>query len=399
METPADIDKKEVEEQLKKGVEEQLKKVEHDTLAEEDALAKELIKKGEQALNNRLEEEKIVAATEKKDEEELESLLKQVEEVKEVEKNKDKKQVDEFEKANKSIFTFTVKEGVTVMLDGAQVASYTMIATEVLKVSLKGAEFFAEVGSSLPIIGVALKFAAMVGKQIKGHYELHKILDELKVILKELQKLLKLIQFVYNTFRDEIRNFYTARINKMREANGLKLEELKKLLKELKELFKIKLHPVIELKVKEKLKVIVDILKSIKGASESDDSPVTIPQQADPNRSSFTRIASALGSATKSFTSSAQKFGSYVKRTVLSLSSASTYKDEVLQAMIFENSLMFLYHSQYIMVIHEYEEALRKITPVEEVDKRDGNELIESIWDKIKKVEHEADGKKKSQSI
>ena len=379
MESP--VSKEEVSEEVREDVKEELKKVEDDKQAVAEAVAKELSDAQEDELNARLQDEEKVAEQEEEDKKVADDLLKQ------------------FEKENES--KLAVNQGATIILEGAEVASYTVIAIQLLQVSLKGTEFFADVGASLPIIGVALKFIAIVGKQIQGHFELHKILDELKVILKQLQKLLELIQFVYNTFRNEIRKFYTERINKMRVTNGVKLQDMIKLMDELKELFKIKLHPVIELKVKEKLNVVVNILKSIKGASESDDSPAqsqpsqeNLPQM-DTNKSSFTRIANAIGSATKTLTSNAQKFGSYVKRTGLSLTSASTYKNEVLESMIFENSLMFLYHSQYIMVIHEYEEALRKIKPFDGVDARDGNALIESIWGKIKNVEYENDGKTK----
>jgi hypothetical protein len=367
-------------EEVSKDVKEELKKVEDEAEAKKEEVVNELTAGEEKALNDRLKEEEKVASKEKEDEEKVENLLKQL------------------EKENES--KLAVNQRKTAVLEVAEVASYTVIAIELLQVGLKGVEFFAEVGASLPFIGVALKAIAVIGKQIKGHYELHKLLDELKVILQQLQKLLELIQFVYNTFRDEIRKFYTERVNKMRETKSVKLQDMIKLMDELKELFKIKLHPEIELKVKEKLKVVVNILNSIKGTQDKTDTnnPVTENTVGDNKqsvvKSRFATFTDSLRSAAKTISNGA----SYVKRTAMSLAYASTYKDEILESMIFENSLMFLYHSQYMLVIHEYEEALRKIEPLQgteanELCTKDGNALIEYIWDKIKEVKYE-NGKK-----
>jgi hypothetical protein len=365
-----------VEQEVKEVVEEAREQENN----EKEGLAHELSDAEKEALNARLKEEEEVAAQEENDKKVADNLLKQLEK-----ENESKLAVNNLE---------------TAVLEVAEVASYAVLATELLQVGLKGVEFFAEVGASLPFIGVALKAIAVIGKQIKGHYELHKLLDELKVILQQLQKLLELIQFVYNTFRDEIRKFYTERIKKMRETKSVKLQDMIKLMDELKELFKIKLHPEIELKVKEKLKVVVNILNSIKGTQDKTDTnnPVTENTVGDNKqsvvKSRFATFTDSLRSAAKTISNGA----SYVKRTAMSLASASTYKDEILESMIFENSLMFLYHSQYMLVIHEYEEALRKIEPLQgteanELFTKDGNALIECIWDKIKEVKYE-NGKK-----
>jgi hypothetical protein len=91
-----------------------------------------------------------------------------------------------------------------------KVSLYTFamsILSQGINVTLSATEITADIGSSLPVVGIALVLVDRLAKQYKASVELHDILEDIQVSLLACDKLIKLIVFTTNTFNEYYKTY------------------------------------------------------------------------------------------------------------------------------------------------------------------------------------------------
>jgi len=236
--------------------------------------------------------------------------------------------------------------------------------------------------------------------------------EDLYEIISKVEKLIKMIRFVSAIFKKKILQYLFARIiNRKREMANLKSvdgNEVSKMIKIIGIVFKTDIDSNIEFKAKEKLLIIQDILNKFKVEKMK---PVK-------NTSLLKKGLNKIGKTMKGLYNSAKT----PFKSMQDFLYANSYIDKIVRNITFENTLINLLLSQYVIMTNEFQELVRgfktikiykppinekQLTQINGIDEQlkkyiltdieniklfsenkteyiDGNTLIQHIWDTIR---------------
>jgi hypothetical protein len=298
---------------------------------------------------------------------------------------------------------------ITVSNEGIDIGP---ILTEIFQTGMKLTKLAGDLGPALPIIGTVLVFVAKFAKSVESNEELKSIVEDLYEIISKVEKLIKMIRFVSAIFKKKILQYLFARIiNRKREMANLKSvdgNEVSKMIKIIGIVFKTDIDSNIEFKAKEKLLIIQDILNKFK----------VDKIKPGKNASSVTKTFTKIKNMGKSLYNSMKT----PFKSMQDFLYANSYIDKIVRNITFENTLINLLLSQYVIMTNEFQELVRGfktikiykpsinekqftqingineqlkkyiLTDIENVklfsenktEYIDGNTLIQHIWDTIR---------------
>jgi hypothetical protein len=302
-----------------------------------------------------------------------------------------------------------VNINITVSNEGIDIGP---ILTEIFQTGMKLTKLAGDLGPALPIIGTVLVFVAKFAKSVESNEELKSIVEDLYEIISKVEKLIKMIRFVSAIFKKKILQYLFARIiNRKREMANLKSvdgNEVSKMIKIIGIVFKTDIDSNIEFKAKEKLLIIQDILNKFKVEKMK---PVK-------NTSLLKKGLNKIGKTMKGLYNSAKT----PFKSMQDFLYANSYIDKIVRNITFENTLINLLLSQYVIMTNEFQELVRgfktikiykppinekQLTQINGIDEQlkkyiltdieniklfsenkteyiDGNTLIQHIWDTIR---------------
>jgi len=286
------------------------------------------------------------------------------------------------------------------------------ILTEIFETGMKLTKLAGDLGPALPVIGTVLVFVSQFAKIVESNEELKSIVEDLYEIISKVEKLIKMIRFVTAIFKKKILQYLFARImNRKREIANLKSvdgNEISKMIKIIGIVFKTDIDSNIEFKAKEKLLIIQDILKKFKVDKMK---PVKNASLLKKGLNKIGKTIKGLYNSMKTPFKSMQDF-----------LYANSYIDKIVRNITFENTLINLLLSQYVIMTNELQELVRgfktikiyqplnnekQLTQINGIDNNlkkyiltdidnkkifsenkteyiDGNTLIQHIWDTIR---------------
>jgi len=302
-----------------------------------------------------------------------------------------------------------VNINITVSNEGIDIGP---ILTEIFETGMKLTKLAGDLGPALPVIGTVLVFVAKFAKSVESNEELKSIVEDLYEIISKVEKLIKMIRFVSAIFKKKILQYLFARIiNRKREMANLKSvdgNEISKMIKIIGIVFKTDIDSNIEFKAKEKLLIIQDILNKFK----------LDKIKPGKNASSVTKTFTKIKNMGKSLYNSMKT----PFKSMQDFLYANSYIDKIVRNITFENTLINLLLSQYVIMTNEFQELVRGfktikiykpsinekqftqingineqlkkyiLTDIENVklfsenktEYIDGNTLIQHIWDTIR---------------
>jgi hypothetical protein len=298
---------------------------------------------------------------------------------------------------------------ITVSNEGIDIGP---ILTEIFETGMKLTKLAGDLGPALPVIGTVLVFVAKFAKSVESNEELKSIVEDLYEIISKVEKLIKMIRFVSAIFKKKILQYLFARIiNRKREMANLKSvdgNEVSKMIKIIGIVFKTDIDSNIEFKAKEKLLIIQDILNKFK----------VDKIKPGKNASSVTKTFTKIKNMGKSLYNSMKT----PFKSMQDFLYANSYIDKIVRNITFENTLINLLLSQYVIMTNEFQELVRgfktikiykppinekQLTQINGIDEQlkkyiltdieniklfsenkteyiDGNTLIQHIWDTIR---------------
>jgi hypothetical protein len=302
-----------------------------------------------------------------------------------------------------------VNINITVSNEGID---FGPILTEIFETGMKLTKLAGDLGPALPVIGTVLVFVSKFAKIVESNEELKSIVEDLYEIISKVEKLIKMIRFVTAIFKKKILQYLFARImNRKREMANLKSvdgNEISKMIKIIGIVFKTDIDSNIEFKAKEKLLTIQDILKKFKVDKMK---PVKNASLLKKGLNKIGKTIKGLYNSMKTPFKSMQDF-----------LYANSYIDKIVRNITFENTLINLLLSQYVIMTNELQELVRgfktikiyqplnnekQLTQINGIDNNlkkyiltdidnkkifsenkteyiDGNTLIQHIWDTIR---------------
>jgi len=171
--------------------------------------------------------------------------------------------------------------------------------------------------------------------------------EDLYEIISKVEKLIKMIRFVSAIFKKKILQYLFAQIiNRKREmANPNSVNEISKMIEIIGIVFKTDIDSNIEFKAKEKLLIIQDILNKFKVEKMK---PVE-------NASSVTKTFTKIKNMGKSLYNSMKT----PFKSMQDFLYANSYIDKIVRNITFENTLINLLLSQYVIMTNEFQELVR----------------------------------------
>ena len=257
-----------------------------------------------------------------------------------------------------------------------KVSLYTFamsILSQGINVTLSATEITADIGSSLPVVGIALVLVDRLAKQYKASVELHDILEDIQVSLLACDKLIKLIVFTTNTFNEYYKNYIQVistqlvdNINKNEnitcDQNNVDKKIVDLVTDKLKAFINTKINAAIEIKIKAKISIINLILEEID--------------------SGFIKKAPEQSSAPVSYFNSLKIKGTNLLKRSYKFFIPNDYKRRILNALNIINNLLIVYNSQFDWVIRANERFLKDITiPISKIittknDNKQNNTIV-----------------------
>ena len=302
-----------------------------------------------------------------------------------------------------------VNINITVSNEGID---FGPILTEIFETGMKLTKLAGDLGPALPVIGTVLVFVAKFAKSVESNEELKSIVEDLYEIISKVEKLIKMIRFVSAIFKKKILQYLFARIiNRKREIANVKSldgNEVSKMIKIIGIVFKTDIDSNIEFKAKEKLLIIQDILNKFKVEKMK---PVKNTSLLKKGLNKIGKTIKGLYNSMKTPFKSMQDF-----------LYANSYIDKIVRNITFENTLINLLLSQYVIMTNEFQELVRgfktikiykpsinekQLTQINGINEQlkkyiltdientkifsenkteyiDGNTLIQHIWDTIR---------------
>uniref|UniRef100_A0A6C0ESB1 Uncharacterized protein n=1 Tax=viral metagenome TaxID=1070528 RepID=A0A6C0ESB1_9ZZZZ len=228
------------------------------------------------------------------------------------------------------------------------------ILTEIFETGMKLTKLAGDLGPALPVIGTVLIFVGNFAKLVESNEELKSIVEDLYEIISKVEKLIKMIRFVSAIFKKKILQYLFARIiNRKREMVILKSvdgNEISKMIKIIGIVFKTDIDSNIEFKAKEKLLIIQDILNKFK----------VDKMKPGKNASSATKTITRLQNVGKSLYNSIKT----PFKSIQDFLYANSYIDKIVRNITFENTLINLLLSQYVVMTNEFQELVRGFKPI-----------------------------------
>jgi hypothetical protein len=228
------------------------------------------------------------------------------------------------------------------------------ILTEIFETGMKLTKLAGDLGPALPVIGTVLIFVGNFAKLVESNEELKSIVEDLYEIISKVEKLIKMIRFVSAIFKKKILQYLFARIiNREREMAILKSvdgNEISKMIKIIGIVFKTDIDSNIEFKAKEKLLIIQDILNKFK----------VDKMKPGKNASYATKTITRLQNVGKSLYNSIKT----PFKSIQDFLYANSYIDKIVRNITFENTLINLLLSQYVVMTNEFQELVRGFKPI-----------------------------------
>jgi hypothetical protein len=235
---------------------------------------------------------------------------------------------------------------ITVSNEGIDIGP---ILTEIFETGMKLTKLTGDLGPALPVIGTVLVFVAKFAKSVESNEELKSIVEDLYEIISKVEKLIKMIRFVSAIFKKKILQYLFARIiNRKREMANLKSvdgNEVSKMIKIIGIVFKTDIDSNIEFKAKEKLLIIQDILNKFKVDK------IKPGKNASSVSKTFTKIKNMGKSLYNSMKTPFKSMQDFLY--------ANSYIDKIVRNITFENTLINLLLSQYVIMTNEFQELVR----------------------------------------